>query len=498
MKGFIVIAMLVFSGLTSSPALAFLDGLLGAAAAPEAPAVGAPLGDVADKSGPFTTFAEVGMSGFKTLWIPGRYTGTRRPQLYIQGQKYAAPGGSDQVLGFLPAPYGYFVAVHQPAGPITVLAASNTPATALTPAQLAKMTPAQQISALQLQLQIMQLQSAQGTAQLVGAPAAGRTGQWHVVYYRVSRTGETLGVIADVPAGAQTWVTPDAIFVAQPGGKRSAGDAGSRSVFNVVGYTPSGARMEGPQDALYAAPGPAGEWYWYSLNGDSSETLYKTINKAGKVRVLGRGWAGDRVDALRSSQQAFVDLPPIADSVRTGHVLYTAWHNGRGGIQGLSSGSLYLVPLAASHAGSNPKALTLIGHHREHDALVSVAERAGLFGTPDRPLYAGQAARPAYKEPGVNLYTLNPVDPDQDYYALYNVMGTGAHVLRSLFGDNSGGSFSMAALNDLFVVITPKTTIGINATPGGANVRAFDLINRKALTGDELYSFVVKYGFALN
>lgn len=492
MKTKTVIALLAASLLSTTPAHAFLDGLFGGGddgkkqTNEEQKELPPALGDAAAKSGPFATLAEVGLEKFKTLWIPARYTGGNKSQLYINGRKFAAPGGHDNVVGFLPAPYGYFVAVNQPVGAVIVSSAVSLGSMALTPEQMAKMTPEQQIAALQLQLQMMQLQ-AQTQPRIVVAAPANRSGQSFVVYYKVSPTGETIGAVAEVQAGTKAWVTHEAIFVAQP-----AGD-GSRTVFNVVGYTPNGERIDGPQAALSATPGPDGEWYWYSLKS-SGATRYQRVNKSGQVKILDEGdslFAGIRFSEIHNSQQAFVDLPPIADTIRTNRVMYTYWDSGRGAIKSPPGGGLYVSPIDLPYGKK-----VWLGGHKEPDALESLAERAGLFGSPEKPMYAGQASSKAYKEPGLNLYVLNPNNPDQDYYALYNVMGRGMNVARSLFGNNNGGSFTVDASNDLFVVITPKTTLGIKTRAGDTGIQGFDLINRKAVAASDIQSFVARHGLA--
>lgn len=488
--------LLALSCLTANPAFALFDGLFGGAEDKQQTSTGKQeiplaLGDAAAKTGPFATLADVGMGKFKTLWIPARYTGANKAQLFINGRRFTVPGGYDNVVGFLPAPYGYFVAVHQPVGAVIVPQAAGQVAPALTPEQLAKMTPEQQIAALQLQLQMMQIQ-AQNQPKVVATPA-NPSGQPYVVYYKVSPAGEVLGTVAEVQAGTKTWVTPEAIFVAQPAGERRAGD-GRVSVFNVVGYTPGGERVDGPRDALSATPGPDGEWYWYGMREYGSDTEYRKIDKTGRVENLRRGETDIRYDAIVNSQQAFVDLPPIADTIRTKRVMYVTWDSGRGGIKGPPSGTVYVSPLDVGRH----KEFAWLGWHREFDSLHSMAERAGLFGTSDKPLYVGQADRSAYKEPGVNLYVLNPTSPDKDYYALYNVMGRGMNVARSIFGNNNGGSFTLDSRNDLFVFITPTTTVGIKARAGDDGIQGFDLINRKAIAAQEVRSLVVKHGLVAN
>lgn len=491
--------LLVLSCLTANPAFALFDGLFGGAdekqdasgAKQEIPLA---LGDAAAKAGTFATLADVGMGKFKTLWIPARYTGANKSQFFINGRRFAAPGGYDNVVGFLPAPYGYFVAVNQPVGAVIVPQAAGKVAPALASEQMAKMTPEQQIAALQLQLQMMQLQ-AQSQPQVVVTTPANASSKPYVVYYKVSPAGDVIGTVAEVQAGAKAWVTPEAIFVAQPAGERRAGE-GYRTVFSVVGYTPEGSRVDGPQEALSATPGPNGTWYWYSLKGNTATTVYKSVDARGQVKLLDSGdslFAGIRFSEIYNSQQAFVDLPPIADTIRTNRVMYTFWDSGRGALKSPPSGSLYISPMDLP-----PGKKIWLGSHKDPDGLQSMAERAGLFGTPDNPLYAGQADRDAYKEPGVNLYVLNPSSPDKDYYALYNVMGRGMNVARSIFGNNNGGSFTLDSRNDLFVFVTPTTTIGIKARAGDDGIQGFDLVNRKAIAAQEVQSLVAKHGLVTN
>jgi hypothetical protein len=493
MKSTLAATLLAITCLMANPAFAFLGNMFGGAAdSKQAEKAGKQeiqpaLGDAAAKTGPFATLADVGMGNFKTLWIPAQYTGAGKAQFYINGRKFAAPGGHDHVVGFLPAPYGYFVAVNQPVGAVIIPQAAGQTAPALTPEQMAKLTPEQQIAALQLQLQMMQIQ-AQSQPQVVVTAPASASGKSYVVFYKVSPAGEVLGTVAEVQAGTKAWVTPEAIFVAQTVGERSASGR-SLAVFNVVGYKPNGDRMEGPQGAVAATPGPNGDWYWYNLESRGKETFYQKMDKAGNVKRLYGADTDIRYETIVNSQQAFVDLPPIADSIRTNRIMYVYWDSGRGGIKGPPDGTLYVSPLNIGLY----KEREWVGTLRDYADLISMGERSALFGTPDSPRYAGQAVRSAYKEPGVNLYVLNPDNPDKDYYALYNVMGRGTNVMRSIFGNNTG-SFTLDSRNDLFVFVTPTTTVGVKARAGDDGIQGFDLINRKAIAPQEVQSFVAKHG----
>lgn len=58
------------------------------------------------------TLADAGLSNLSTLWIPAGYTGSH-DALYINGKHYSAPGGFNDVPGFIKTPGGYTVAVRQ-------------------------------------------------------------------------------------------------------------------------------------------------------------------------------------------------------------------------------------------------------------------------------------------------------------------------------------------------------------------------------------------------
>ena len=441
------------------------------------------LGDAAALAGPFSTLASVGLDGFKTLWIPAKYTKGTNDQLYINGRKYAAPGGNDNVIAFLPASYGYLVAVHQPLGGITVSRAKSAVAPALlTPENLAKMTPTQQVAALQAQVALMQMQKNSPPPAALATSTAGP----HVVFYQVSHTGETLGSIAEIPAKAKAWVTNEAIFVAQPIGSES---------YNFVGYSPGGGRVDGPQGATSATPGPNGDWYWFGKQQRYGKLVddYNRTDRNGQTTLIREGdstFAGINFLDIHNTEQAFADLPPLTDTVRTGRVLYSMWESGQGAMRGPSSGIMYVSNLNLADS-------FYVGRDRNHSGMFAIAQRAGLFGNVSRPLYAGQALRKKFKEPGVNLYVMNAAKPDADYYPLYNVMGRGMNIFRSVTGSSNSGNISFDTHNDLLVVITPKTTVGIKVRVNGNEVTAFDLMNKTAVAAAEVRSFVAKYGLAL-
>lgn len=70
-----------------------------------------PLPPMVTKTAPMTTLKAVGLSHPKTVWVPAFYTGGNNDLLFINGSRYTAPNGAGNVVGFLPTPTGYTVAV---------------------------------------------------------------------------------------------------------------------------------------------------------------------------------------------------------------------------------------------------------------------------------------------------------------------------------------------------------------------------------------------------
>jgi hypothetical protein len=452
---------------------------------------GMPAADTAIKAGQTAPLAELGFASFKTLWIPARYTNTEKNALFIGNKKYVAPGGYDNALGFLPTDYGYMVAVRQPAGTVVISSQAFKPVgtPTFTPEELAKMPPEQRLKAMELQMQAMQMQmqSMQQKPQTTVVSAAAK-GQESVAFYSVSPTGEMLGVVGEIQSGSAAWVTNDAIYVRRDAGTKN-GDSGNRSrnVYDYIGFTRMGEQVIGPQAAAHAAPGPNGDWYWTTVRQNGEGLEYRHTDKGGAVRKL------SVIDASRTarhwemwtSQQAFVDMPPIADTVRTGRVLTTEWNLNLGG------GGLYLAPLDLSQRG------LWLGSNESEAGIADMAFRAGLFGSVDAPWYVGQAAGSEHKESGLNIYAANARNPD-DHYPVFNLLSSMQNFMRN--GINRGSLYS-APKSDLFVIVSPTAVIatltGDQAYYGKNSGQGFELLTKKSVRAEEMKPFLMKYGFAV-
>ena len=454
-------------------------GLFGWGDTPETPAAEtkAPepstiLGDAA--VGTPQTLASVGMVPAKTIWVPGGYTQDGASKLYIGGKQFRTPEGFSNVKGFLPTEDGYLVAVFQPrVTQVRTDTVRGTPGLSLTQEMLARMTPEQQIAALQAQVKLMQ--SAPAAAPSVTVESSTGTGPG-VVFYKVSPAGDILRVVGVVPGMSQVWVTRDAVYVSQEVGQ---------GIFDVVGYTHDGTRVSGPQNVVYAVPGPSGEWYWGRLRTERdmrARDEYVT-SKTGTVTQL---MVGNLTRTLATTdyvqpEQIFIDLPPLSASVRTGTVMYYAFNG--------DAGALYVTTVA-------DRKTIMVGRQRDIDNLHSLASRSVLFGSPKAAMYAGQAYHRKFKESGANIYVMSADTPLQNHYALYNLMGGAVNFSRMIIGSNNKGEFTMSQDVDLFGVITPATTVGINARHVAEGHRGFDLVNKRPVSPAELSGFIREYGLA--
>lgn len=449
------------------------------------------LGDAASESGTAgVPLATVGMADFATLWVPGGYLAGGSSKMFIGGVKFSAPGGYDHVEGFLPASYGYLVAVRQPTSSLVGADTPKEPSgLLLTQEMLAKMTPAQQLEALKLQMQMMQAQ--RPTANL--AKPSSVANRPHTVFYKVSKTGEVLGMAAEVMVdqAASVWVTPKAIYV-------SVTATGDTRLIDVVGITPTGERLDGPQSVISALPGLDNSWYSYRLrmSGNTPVKDWYVTDGEGNSRVLEKGHAPS-MHYLRnnviSPKHAFIDMPPITASAQTGIAMYVEFNNGRGPLGGAASGTLRTLNLGKNEYAS------YVGKHDVYDELLAAANRPAIFGTSAKPMYVGQAFSSSYKEPGTNIYVVNALDSVKDVYPLYQLRSRGSNILRGVLNSAAvNGDFFLDKSRDMFVITTPKTTVGIYAKLEGKGQRGFDLINKTAVDTQSIQNFVSKYAFTAN
>lgn len=434
------------------------------------------------------SLADVGLGNFKTFWIPGKYRTANSPLLYLNGQKFLTPDGYSNVPGFLPAPYGYMVAVRQPTSASLPVAAAESavamPKMMLTQEMLSRMTPEQQIAALNAQVQLMQ---AQGAAS-VQKPSAAQN-QEHVVLYKVSPEGKVLGVVAEVAtSGAHsTWVTSAGIFIAK-------GNIDART-FDVVGYSIDGKRIDGPLGTTYASPAPNGDWYFLRPIARSGIRVEDTLRltkdgDVSTVREEGTSSAHFVFRKLVPTEQAFADMPPLADTFRTGYSMGTHYHNGRGGIQGEPEAMLLAVSL-------DRKNEVTLGKSGSIGEVNQVASRGAWMGTPERPVYLGQATTAQLRDPGTNYYMLNAKDI-KDNAPVTTLRSRGSNFLRNMLNSaNVNSDFTFWSNMEMYVITTPATTVGIRGKTVNGNAVGVDFGNKKILNSMQTKEFANRYGFVL-
>ena len=437
-----------------------------------APVVVQAVGDAAVTSGAAQLSpADVGIpSAPKTVWVPWHYQQDRQSRLYINGNLYEAPGGYIDVLGFIPAEYGYLVAVYQPRGNAPTPLATAGGGMLLTAESLAKMTPEQQIAALQAQMQIMQMGA------VAAAPVAAQARNSPVVVlYKVSSAGQTLGMVAEVPTNdAKAWITPDTIYVTKH----------SKTV-DIVGYTAAGVRVEGPQGVIDAVIAPNGDWLWSKYTYDKYSDFPPNVDTmrttpAGVTTTeIGEGQYYMRNRVLRPAKQVFIDMPPVETTMTSGLALYSRTDMGNGPLKGPPLGTLFVRDLqnnTNTRLGAAP-------HTTSQDRM---ARAAILFGTPAKAFYVGQAQSSITPKKAYDVIALNPSEPVTGSYRVFNVKSE-----VGLFGHPSGSSFYEDYSTDVFGVTTSKTTVVVDARKWDA--RTLDLGTREPVNRDAMAAFITKY-----
>lgn len=417
---------------------------------------------------------DAGLANPSTLWIPARYTGSG-DALYINGQRYAAPGGFNNVAGFIKLADGYLVAVRQNQLPIVQPAAPT------------------------------------------GTSAVGSSNSVGVAFYKVGANGQTLAAVGSVPTvhkAPRVLTTTDAIFVERRDGSTASGQL---RLFDYIGINKQGQQAVGPQGVLFATPAPDGGWYVKQMLGNEDPSLpYATYN----WDIAHIDADGQRTEIYKGSSEytgqdmgvhsalAFADMPPLTDSVRTGYVIRLMHHGAQ------SMGNDFTDWYASAFSlGEKPPALCygLIGRECTYQlgsytfdlapvratsavAAYGTAEGFVLFGTPDDPKVAGQLTQDASAGKGLDYGLVDIKTGDRT--ALFNIMGAGMNAIRNIFGSNTGNA-DFSRLNDAYDILTPaglvvaptSRTAGTDAKP------AFDLASDKTISAADMNGFLMQYGF---
>ena len=480
------------------------------------------------------TLAEAGLKNPSTLWVPASYTGSH-DALYINGKRYAAPGGFSDVPGFIKTPGGYTVAVRQdriqmsqppvggstaPAGGLSAQQTQTLQQQVQQIQQMPGLTPAQRT-----QMLTMLMQATLSAGQAAAAPqmpaaqfAGGIQPSPGLVFYSVSSAGQTLATIGSLPASktARVLVTQEAIYVEQEDGKTAYDRL---PLFSYVGIDGTGKQISGPQDVLFASPAPDSGWYVKQLvKAQDPSDLYATYSFV----FSHVGSDGNRTEIFRDDDQytaadilvhgtvAVADMPPLVDSVRTGEVVRLA-HNGTQSI-----GNDFTDWMAAAYdLGKAPPTScrpTLFGKYctrlwgsysltlgavRSMDiySAYAIAQGITLFGTPDKPQLATQLSNDAGLGKALQYGIVDTAS--QERTALFQIMGSGSNAFRSFVGTNTGAA-DASSFNNAYNILTPRGLILAQAGSVNRNQDkpGFDLSSQKTISASDINGFLMQYGMA--
>jgi len=477
------------------------------------------------------SLADAGLAHLSTLWVPAGYTGSH-DALYINGKRYAAPGGFSDVPGFIKTPGGYTVAVRQDqiqmiqpqaAAPAGGLSAQQTQTLQQQVQQIQQMPGLTPVQRTQMLTMLMQATLSAGQAAAAPqAPAPQFTGGIQpspgLMFYSVSTDGQTLATVGSLPASktARVLVTQEAIYVEQQSGKTAYDRL---PLFSYVGLDGTGKQISGPQDVLFASPAPDAGWYVKQLlKAQDPSDLYSTYSF-----VFSRvGADGNRTEIFRDNDQytavdllvhdtvAVADMPPLVDSVRTGEVVRLA-HDGAQSI-----GNDFTDWMAAAYdLGKAPPIScrpTLFGKYctpkwgtysltlgavRSMDiyAAYVIAHGITLFGTPDKPQLATQLSNDAGLGKALQYGVVDTAS--QERTALFELMGSGSNTFRSFAGTNTGAA-DASSFNSAYNILTPRGLVLAQAGSVNRNQDkpGFDLSSQKTISASDINGFLMQYGMA--
>lgn len=480
------------------------------------------------------TLADAGLTHLSTLWVPAGYTGSH-DALYINGKRYAAPGGFNDVPGFIKTPGGYTVAVRQdrlqmsqtqvaaPTAPAGGLSAQQTQTLQQQVQQIQQMpglTPAQRTQMLTMLMQVTLSSSQAAAAPQVPAAqfAGGIQPSPGLMFYSVSIDGLTLATIGSLPASktARVLVTQKAIYVEQQSGKTAYDRL---PLFSYVGLDGAGKQISGPQDVLFASPAPDSGWYVKQLlKAQNPSDLYSTYSFA----FSHVGSDGNRSEVFQDNDQytaadilihdtvAVADMPPLVDSVRTGEVVRLA-HDGAQSI-----GNDFTNWMAAAYdLGKAPPTScrpTLFGKYctlkwgtysltlgavrsMDIDTAYVIAHGMTLFGTPDKPQLAMQLSNDAGLGKALQYGVVDTAS--QERTALFELMGSGSNTFRSFAGTNTGDA-DASSFNSAYNILTPRGLILAQAGSVNRNQDkpGFDLSSQRTISASDINGFLMQYGMA--
>ena len=407
------------------------------------------------------TLAKAGLAHPETVWVPARYTAGGHDALFIHGRRFVAPGGHGNVPGFIKTGHGYLVAVREPA------------------------------------------------TRSDGVQVAPR-----VVFYRVGSSGRVVGKAASLTDHhSRVVVARHAIYLQQPAG--TAAD-GALRLYSYVGVDGKGHQVAGPQNVLFATPAPDGGWYVERLLRAQAPAqagngyFYEIVQRGaqGKQHVVTRANNTYTVNRFVHSRAAFVDRPPLADSVRTGFSMRVYQRSHRPYNHGYDwSGSAYrfavkpgkhcwgligrkCAPLLGAYTSQYGSAVNGMGTR----AATDLARRSVLYGTVAHPRlatqFSGAGLGSALDYGVVNLKNKHKT-------VLFELEGGGLNTFRQFIGHNTGQA-SVNSRNDVFAMLTPHGpvfAVANNADNPQGTMPAYDPDHRKTVGADDIDSFLARYGF---
>lgn len=407
-----------------------------------------PLPPVATKTAPMASLKAVGLSHPTTVWVPAFYTGGSDDLLYINGQRYTAPNGAGNVVGFLPTATGYTVAVENTPVPATLYGALGFPVARLQPG-----------SRLEL--------------------------------YAVSPTGKTLKRLADIRLHrySQIFQTDKAFWVQRVTGwihEPALGNQaqGSAPLYSYTGLTATGRHVSGPTNVYYATPAPGGGWYaeliktYNAFTGIHLETV---LEREGQSQFLNKEEISFRDQPiLFHSQSAFVDEPPIVDSVRTGMVL--AVNHPYNPIGDSAQSYIFAYPLNSTHTYDSVRLMASL------PVAYEFGQREALIGTPTDTDLVGQVhdpVGPVY----VGYWEIQKVKR----MPVFELVGTGSAIAGVFFGANNSGQLTINQKVDAFTILTPQGAVLLGVHPSGI-VGGYAVSERKQIPQMDAQQFASTYG----
>jgi hypothetical protein len=407
-----------------------------------------PLPPAATKTAPMVSLKAVGLSHPKTVWVPAFYTGGSDDLLYIDGQRYTAPNGAGNVVGFLPTATGYTVAVENTPVPATLYGNLGFPIARL-----------QRGSRLEL--------------------------------YAVSPTGKTIKRLADVRLHrySQIFQTDKAFWIQRVTGwihEPALGNQaqGSAPLYSYTGLTATGRNVSGPTNVYYATPAPGGGWYEEAITTYNAVTgIHFNIvrERNGQSTVIGHSSTLFRNQPiLFHSLSVFVNEPPIVDSERTGMVIGVNHpYNPIG-----DSAQSYIF------ACYLPKDYYL-GRVRLMYSLpiaYRFAQREALIGTPTDTSLVRQVSNP-FGPVYVGLRNLQT----KAKTPVFGLVGTGSAIAGVFFGANSSGQLTINQKVDAFTILTPQGAVILGVLPSGI-VGGYAVAQHAQIAQTDAQQFASTYG----